>query len=494
LDIGCDAGFFSFKMKERNASRVVSIDSQPHVLAQARFLSQWFETSLELYELDAYSVDQLETRFDVIVFLGLFCRLKHPFHALEKAAAICDATMYFQTVLRGDTADFEPREDYPLSETEVFNQSNYPRMFFIEKSISGDASNWWFPTRSCVKAMLRVAGFDTIVDTDNPEILICSIPPRPPESTTGVNNGEADIAKVKELWGGPTTWDGHNGMVCWMQHPKVQERLNLLASGDPHKNRFLYFEEKYSPRLPVERVITLGCGHGELERGLAPHRFTLHHDAIDISEGAISEAIRLAEAAGLSHIHYEVGDLNTIDLPAGVYDVVFAISSIHHTAKLERLFEQISRSLKPGGYFFADEFIGPTQFQWTALQLKEINKALAAMPAQFRRCVDSRKGMKSPVMRLTIEEMNRIDPSEAVRSAEILPLMSQVFDLVEVKGCGGSLLHMLLEDIAGNFSTDDPAAMAHLESLFKLEDDLIQTGALQHDFAVIIARKKASAP
>jgi hypothetical protein len=97
-------------------------------------------------------------------------------------------------------------------------------------------------------------------------------------------------------------------------------------------------------------------------------------------------------------------------------------------------------------------------------------------------------------MRLTIEEMNRIDPSEAVRSAEILPLMSQVFDLVEVKGCGGSLLHMLLEDIAGNFSTDDPAAMAHLESLFKLEDDLIQTGALQHDFAVIIARKKASAP
>src|SRR5437867_12203189 len=42
LDIGCNSGFFGFKMKERHAARVVGIDIMPHILAQARFLSIWF--------------------------------------------------------------------------------------------------------------------------------------------------------------------------------------------------------------------------------------------------------------------------------------------------------------------------------------------------------------------------------------------------------------------------------------------------------------------
>jgi hypothetical protein len=52
------------------------------------------------------------------------------------------------------------------------------------------------------------------------------------------------------------------------------------------------------------------------------------------------------------------------------------------------------------------------------------------------------------------------------------------------------VIHLLLEDIAGYFSESDPESARRLESLFALEDDLIQSGKLQHDFAVIIARKK----
>jgi tRNA (mo5U34)-methyltransferase len=33
LDIGCNAGFYSFEMKRRNAGRVLGIDSDPHYLA-----------------------------------------------------------------------------------------------------------------------------------------------------------------------------------------------------------------------------------------------------------------------------------------------------------------------------------------------------------------------------------------------------------------------------------------------------------------------------
>ena len=62
--------------------------------------------------------------------------------------------------------------------------------------------------------------------------------------------------------------------------------------------------------------------------------------------------------------------------------------------------------------------------------------------------------------------------------------------MLEINGYGGSLLHMLLEGIAGNFVEDNPRSMTYLQSCFDLEDRLIAAGRLQHDFANIIARKK----
>ena len=85
---------------------------------------------------------------------------------------------------------------------------------------------------------------------------------------------------------------------------------------------------------------------------------------------------------------------------------------------------------------------------------------------------------------------SRIDPSEAVCSADILKLLPEYFDVLEINGYGGSLLHMLLEGIAGNFVEDNPRSMTYLQSFFDLEDRLIAAGRLQHDFANIIARKK----
>ncbi len=172
LDIGVNAGFFSLEMKRRGAARVVGIDIMPHILAQARFTSHWFDLPLELLEWDVYNVDALGS-FDVVVFLGVLYHLKHPLYALEKIEAACKSTLYFQSVVRGSGKDFEPADDYPMSETAVFDRPEYPKLYFVEKSLNGDVSNWWMATRSCLKAMLRVSGFKNIQDTGNIEVLVC---------------------------------------------------------------------------------------------------------------------------------------------------------------------------------------------------------------------------------------------------------------------------------------------------------------------------------
>jgi tRNA (mo5U34)-methyltransferase len=173
LDIGCNSGFFAIQMKRRGARRVVGIDIMPHILCQARFLSHWFESHLELYELSAYDVEALGQTFDNVVFVGVLYHLKHPLYALEKIANVCGEKMYFTSVVKGPVEDFEPADDYPNTELNMFDEPGFPKLYFIEKSYNGDESNWWFASRSCLKAMLRVSGFHSIKETADPETFVC---------------------------------------------------------------------------------------------------------------------------------------------------------------------------------------------------------------------------------------------------------------------------------------------------------------------------------
>jgi SAM-dependent methyltransferase len=306
---------------------------------------------------------------------------------------------------------------------------------------------------------------------------------------------EVEVTKVKNLWGSTEgTWRTAEWRR-WLQHPKVQERINILVTGDAQKDRYQYFLDHYRPtrlgrRIRAKRVLTLGCGHGEFERGLAKYDFAEIHEGVDIADGAVAEATRLAKAEGLDHLRYRVADLNTIRLPECTYDVVFGISAVHHVANLEHLFREVLLSLKPGGYFMLDEFVGPSQFQWPDEQVAIINEQLDKLPVEFKYAISHPEIIKGCVWRHTLEEMNAADPSEAIRSGEIVQLLPRYFDIVEFRGYGGTLLHLLLDEIAGHFLPEDPRGMEYLHSFFALEDQMIASGKFQHDFAFVIARRK----
>ena len=84
--------------------------------------------------------------------------------------------------------------------------------------------------------------------------------------------------------------------------------------------------------------------------------------------------------------------------------------------------------------------------------------------------------------------MIAVDPSEAVRSAEIMPVLQTLFDVIEFRPLGGAILQFLLADIAGNFQ--DEVGEQLLENFFRLEDTLMACGDLPSDFAYIVARPR----
>ena len=123
--------------------------------------------------------------------------------------------------------------------------------------------------------------------------------------------------------------------------------------------------------------MSLGCGGGGFERHGLQLQIAERFDAFDVSEDALELAKEEAEKSGqLESINYTVSNLKKLEFAENSYDAVFASQSVHHIEALEHYMQQVSRCLKPGGYFIINEFVGPNQFQWTGVQLQHFQRLL----------------------------------------------------------------------------------------------------------------------
>ena len=173
LDIGCNAGFYSFEMKRRGAARVLGIDTDLRYLAQARLAAEVLGLEVELRELDVYAVGRLGERFDLVILMGVLYHLRHPLLALDTLYDhVVGDRLLFQSMLRGPSSVPPVAPDYPFEETAIFERPGHPAMYFVESKYAGDWTNWWIPNRAGVEAMLRSAGF--VIETHaGDEVYLC---------------------------------------------------------------------------------------------------------------------------------------------------------------------------------------------------------------------------------------------------------------------------------------------------------------------------------
>ncbi len=275
--------------------------------------------------------------------------------------------------------------------------------------------------------------------------------------------------------------------TAWSDLPVLHEMyIQPLLSGKLKLGWMEYVSHLYFPK-PLPRALSLGCGGGALERHGLQLKIARYFKGIDVSEGALELARKTAVEKRCSRsIDYEAADLNALVLPENEYDTVFASQSVHHIEALEHYFDQVRRTLKPGGLFVLNEFVGPNQFQWTDVQVNHAQRLLDELPEKYRQSLRG-NGLKTVIHRPTIEEMNRVDHTEAIRSRDILPELEKRFEIVERRDFGGTLLMLVLDDIAGNFY-DTPQDRALLKRMCDEEQRLFASGELTSDFTLLIVR------
>jgi len=304
---------------------------------------------------------------------------------------------------------------------------------------------------------------------------------------------QGDLKKVAELWDDRVK--GVKPLGCaWTDSPLIQQHyIHPAISGDKHSNWLMWVKDTYFSE-PVDRALSLGCGDGCLERHGALIDIFRECDAFDISSESIRVAQTKAIELGIHHrIHYNVADINEILLNDNHYDSVFCAMSMHHFENLEHILLEIENSLKDGGLFIFNEYVGPNHFQWTDKQLKIANELLKLLPEEYR--FDRTTGRnKESIDRSSIDQMIAIDPSEAVRSEDIMSLIEARFNVIHKVEYGGTLLNLILNNIIVNFDEKIPKDMALLQLIFYIEKLLIREKVLDNNFSLIISQKRSRKP
>lgn len=194
LDIGCNAGFYSFELARRGA-RVLGVDVEPLYLSQARWAARELELDqqVDFIEGDVYRLLNSRSRYDLVWFTGVFYHLRYPTLALDLVRRATARLMIFQSMtMPGKPAEPVPA-NLPLEQREAMLAETWPKMAFVEHSVATDDSNWWVPNAACVEAMLRSAGFEVISRPEH-EFYVCRPVPIPEPSRRDLDNLHALIS------------------------------------------------------------------------------------------------------------------------------------------------------------------------------------------------------------------------------------------------------------------------------------------------------------
>lgn len=275
----------------------------------------------------------------------------------------------------------------------------------------------------------------------------------------------------------------------WIQNKLIEKYVYTLITGK-YAYWLTWILEEFLPRKTYDSFLSICCGDGIHELQVCQSGKFKNIHAFDHSNECILNAKKRFDEIDSSECKYtfDVKDANRTDgaYQENQFDVVLSAGALHHLENLEGLIQNISKWLKPEGYLLVLEYVGPNQFQWTDKQLHVINQLLSIIPDKYLRNPNSRK-----LGRPTIEEMNAIDPTEAIRSEDIIDLLKIHFKGELHRPYNGTILHQLYPLLNHGLATQDPSNFEKLvEILIKFEEITIESKALEPDFTFMALRGK----
>ncbi|MEM7198931.1 MAG: class I SAM-dependent methyltransferase [Planctomycetota bacterium] len=281
-------------------------------------------------------------------------------------------------------------------------------------------------------------------------------------------------------------WEASHAADCaadaFLEHPVIQAYLSLRAYGSTRAHLDVAIDELRQRTAPGARILSVGCGAANKERVICRALPDRQMFGVDVARQTLARTAEECRAEGIDNLTLDYGDFNALDLEPASFDAILGLGAIHHVENLESFWTQCRSALRPAGFVLAQEYVGPSRFQWTDAQIAHGNRVLADLVPRALQV------HHTEVQRVVLAEIIAADPSEAVRSEELLSTCTAAglrLDAHHGAGCG--LLLPVLWDQVHAFDPHDWDHNHVLFQLFAAEAQLIDDGVVGDCYAMFSA-------
>jgi SAM-dependent methyltransferase len=244
-------------------------------------------------------------------------------------------------------------------------------------------------------------------------------------------------------------------------------------------------------QIEAPEMLSLGSGPCGIEIYLA-ERITsaYHYHCLDINGQILKMGKKQAEKKGLNITVQEM-DLNRIKLEPNKYDIITAFASLHHLAELEKTYAAVNNALKETGIFVVFDVIMRNGLRLWPEAYKVIRDIWALLPDIFKTSY-TREAVPRFMPDFPNDDYSR-GTFEAIRSQDVLPLVSEFLDPIIYVPLHSFCRHLLDTQYGPNYDLNDPFHRSVVEFLWYLDCYYVRERILPPGAMFAVMRKKGSA-
>lgn len=225
-------------------------------------------------------------------------------------------------------------------------------------------------------------------------------------------------------------WDQPQPFGVDVTTPETAPYQNRRLTGDASRAWF----ETIADYGPFRRGLALGTSGVKLEASILRQNPGLHLTFCDISQASLAARADELGREFPGRVETREVDLNFAEFSADSFDLIVSASSIHHIANLEHVAYQANRALTADGYFFLQDYVAESHFDFSDEKRRVFEAVLAEERARHPQIAG---------WYIEWPQREQHSPFEAVRSAEILGVL-RAYLREERLASAGALLTMLL--------------------------------------------------
>lgn len=165
LEIGTLDGPYAFELESRGAD-VVATDIQDPDNTGFNIAKKILNSNVEYVRTSVYDLTKnLDRKFDIVLFMGVFYHLKYPLLAFEQIYDILkdDGLLLFEGEYFSHYAEtLEGKKVRNRLLLALLAYSAIPMTLFYSGSYKNDSSNWHIPNIACLKSWMMAAHFRVV--------------------------------------------------------------------------------------------------------------------------------------------------------------------------------------------------------------------------------------------------------------------------------------------------------------------------------------------